>query len=71
MKAVYGIPWPNLARRINELGGLRMVCGRDDTLYVRMFHALNYHRNPTKQTIDYLLEKTGLTYEEAFAEEEV
>lgn len=61
------IPWPNLAHRIEELGGLWSACGSNKDRYIRWYQALTKSYNPTLKTITEVLNMTGMTFEEAFA----
>lgn len=67
--ATINIPYKNLARKIDEMGGLWEFCEHNTSRYGGLFNTLQYYHNPTKKTIDWILAKTGMTYEEAFETE--
>lgn len=63
-------PYRRLAERIEELGGIWHMVGGDQNMYSMIYLALTKYQNPRKNTIDILLELTGLSYEEAFQVDE-
>lgn len=61
------IPWKALSERIEALGGLWILSGKDVAKYNHFYQALTKSCNPTLNTILEVLSVTGMTFEEAFA----
>lgn len=68
-RATKKMPWPRLAKRIEELGGLWNLCDGSETLYHRYYQALALNKNPCLNIVLEVLKMTGLTFEEAFSDE--